>query len=142
MRSLPRLAGTRRPVDGVPQATRYASRPMRADTDFEALVTDRLVLRRSRPEDADPISGYRSDPEVHRQQGWERTDPEGVRADIEEMAGRAPRTGASSGLLWRAGDEESAHRGRALQQAARAARYWNEEARDLAEAGRSLTELH
>jgi RimJ/RimL family protein N-acetyltransferase len=63
---------------------------MRADTDFEALVTDRLVLRRSRPEDAETISAYRSDPEVHRQQGWERTDPEGIRADIEEMARRAP----------------------------------------------------
>ena len=63
---------------------------MRVDTDFEALVTDRLVLRRSRPEDAETISAYRSDPEVHRQQGWERTDPEGVRADIEEMARRAP----------------------------------------------------
>jgi putative hydrolase len=44
-------------------------------------------------------------------------------------------------LLWRAGDEEAAHRRRPLQQAARAARYWTEEARDLAEAGRSLTEL-
>jgi RimJ/RimL family protein N-acetyltransferase len=63
---------------------------MRVDADFEALVTDRLVLRRSRPEDAETISAYRSDPEVHRQQGWERTDPEGVRADIEEMARRAP----------------------------------------------------
>jgi RimJ/RimL family protein N-acetyltransferase len=63
---------------------------MRADTDFERLVTDRLVLRRSRPEDAVAISGYRSDPEVHRQQGWERTDPERVRADIEEMGDRAP----------------------------------------------------
>jgi RimJ/RimL family protein N-acetyltransferase len=63
---------------------------MRADTDFDRLVTDRLVLRRSRPEDAETISSYRSDPEVHRQQGWERTDPEGVRADIEEMSGRAP----------------------------------------------------
>jgi RimJ/RimL family protein N-acetyltransferase len=63
---------------------------MGADTDFEPLVTDRLVLRRSRPEDAETISAYRSDPEVHRQQGWARTDPEAVRGDIEEMAGRAP----------------------------------------------------
>jgi putative hydrolase len=52
-----------------------------------------------------------------------------------------PTNGDLSELLWRAGDEESAHRRRALQQAARAARYWNEEARDLAETGRSLTEL-
>ena len=63
---------------------------MRADADFEPLLTERLRLRRSVPEDADTISAYRSDPEVNRTQGWERTDPESVRADIEEMAGRAP----------------------------------------------------
>jgi RimJ/RimL family protein N-acetyltransferase len=63
---------------------------MRADTRFEPILTERLRLRRSRPEDAEAISRYRSDPEVNRQQGWERTDPEGVRADIEEMARRAP----------------------------------------------------
>jgi RimJ/RimL family protein N-acetyltransferase len=63
---------------------------MRVDTDFEPLVTERLVLRRSRPEDADAISAYRSDPQVNRYQGWERTDPEGVRRGIEEMVGRAP----------------------------------------------------
>jgi histidinol phosphatase-like PHP family hydrolase len=44
-------------------------------------------------------------------------------------------------LLWRAGDEEAAHRRRALHRASRAARYWSEEAGVLAEAGRSLTEL-
>jgi RimJ/RimL family protein N-acetyltransferase len=63
---------------------------MRVDTDFEPLVTERLRLRRSRPEDAEAISAYRSRPEVHRHQGWDRTDPGGVRAQIEEMAGRAP----------------------------------------------------
>ena len=63
---------------------------MRLDTDFETLGTERLRLRRSRPEDADAISAYRSDPDVHRYQGWERTDPEGVRAEIEEMAARSP----------------------------------------------------
>ena len=63
---------------------------MRADTDFEPLTTDRLLLRRSHPQDADTISTYRSDPEVHRYQGWERTDPDGVRAEIRDMAGRAP----------------------------------------------------
>ena len=63
---------------------------MRADTEFEPLVTARLLLRRSLPEDATTISTYRSDPEVHRYQGWERTDPEGVRAEIREMAGRVP----------------------------------------------------
>jgi len=63
---------------------------MRIDTDFEPLVTERLLLRRSRPEDAETISAYRSDPDVHVHQGWDRTDPEGVRAEIEEMARRAP----------------------------------------------------
>ena len=63
---------------------------MRVDPDFEPLVTERLLLRRSRPEDAETISSYRSDPEVQRQQGWERTDPEGVRTDIVEMSGREP----------------------------------------------------
>ena len=63
---------------------------MRVDADFEPLLTERLRLRRSVPEDADAISAYRSDPEVNRTQGWERTDPESVRADISQMAGRAP----------------------------------------------------
>jgi RimJ/RimL family protein N-acetyltransferase len=63
---------------------------MRVDASFEPLVTLRLRLRRSRPEDADSISAYRSDPAVHRYQGWERTDPDGVRSEIEEMARRAP----------------------------------------------------
>jgi histidinol phosphatase-like PHP family hydrolase len=48
---------------------------------------------------------------------------------------------AISELLWRAGDEESDHRRRALHRAGRAARHWPEEAADLVAAGRSLTEL-
>jgi aminoglycoside 6'-N-acetyltransferase len=67
------------------------------DADFEVLVTERLLLRRSRPEDTETISAYRSDPEVHRYQGWERTDPQGVRAEIEEMVGRDP--GESGGWI-------------------------------------------
>lgn len=63
---------------------------MRVDARFEPIVTSRLRLRRSRPEDAEAISAYRSRPEVHRHQGWERTDPGGIRAEIEEMARRAP----------------------------------------------------
>jgi len=63
---------------------------MRADTNFEPLVTERLLLRRSEPEDAETISAYRSDPNVHRWQGWERTDPDGIRVEIKEMASRAP----------------------------------------------------
>jgi RimJ/RimL family protein N-acetyltransferase len=63
---------------------------MRVDTGFEPIQTERLRLRRSSPEDAETISAYRSNPEVHRYQGWERTDPGGIRAEIEEMAGRMP----------------------------------------------------
>jgi RimJ/RimL family protein N-acetyltransferase len=63
---------------------------VRADPGFEPIETERLRLRRSRPEDAEAISAYRSDPEVSRQQGWERTDPGTVRADIEAMAARRP----------------------------------------------------
>ena len=63
---------------------------MRPDPHFEQLATERLLLRRSRPEDAETISAYRSDPEVHRHQGWDRTDPDGVRAQIDEMASRSP----------------------------------------------------
>jgi histidinol phosphatase-like PHP family hydrolase len=44
-------------------------------------------------------------------------------------------------LLLRAGAEESDHRRQALVRAGRAARFWPEEAADVAEAGRSLTEL-
>src|SRR6266480_2361984 len=63
---------------------------MRTDNGFDSLLTERLVLRRSHVGDADTISAYRSDPDVHRQQGWDRTDPEGVRAEIKEMATREP----------------------------------------------------
>jgi RimJ/RimL family protein N-acetyltransferase len=70
---------------------------MRTDPSFEPLETERLLLRRSISEDAEIISAYRSDPNVRRWQGWERTDPEGVRLVIEEMTGRAP--GGSGGWV-------------------------------------------
>jgi len=63
---------------------------MHVDTGPEPIETERLLLRRSRPEDAATISAYRSDPNVNRQQGWDRTDLEGVLADIVEMSGRSP----------------------------------------------------
>jgi len=56
----------------------------------DRIQTERLVLRRSQPDDAGAISAYRSDPRVHRYQGWARTDVEGVRGEIEEMAAREP----------------------------------------------------
>jgi RimJ/RimL family protein N-acetyltransferase len=63
---------------------------MHVDTGPRPIQTERLLLRRSRPEDAATISAYRSDPNVNRQQGWDRTDLEGVLADIVEMSGRSP----------------------------------------------------
>ena len=63
---------------------------MHVDTEPQPIETERLLLRRSRPEDAATISAYRSDPNVNRQQGWDRTDLEGVLADIVEMSGRSP----------------------------------------------------
>jgi RimJ/RimL family protein N-acetyltransferase len=63
---------------------------MRVDTVFDPIRTDRLVLRRSVPEDAETIAAYRSDPDVNRQQGWERTDVDSVRGDIVEMSRRSP----------------------------------------------------
>lgn len=63
---------------------------MRVDPGFELLTTSRLRVRRSRPEDAEIISAYRSDPVVHRNQGWARTDAAWIRAEIEQMAARVP----------------------------------------------------
>jgi RimJ/RimL family protein N-acetyltransferase len=63
---------------------------MRPDTSFARIETPRLVLRRSRIDDAAMIATYRNDPEVSRYQGWERTDLEGVRESIAEMTDRAP----------------------------------------------------
>jgi len=59
-------------------------------SDLDSILTARLLVRRSRPSDADAISAYRSDPAVNRYQGWARTDPEGVRAEIEAMVSRSP----------------------------------------------------
>jgi histidinol phosphatase-like PHP family hydrolase len=60
-------------------------------------------------------------------------------------AGPVPETFLTNGqigeLLWRAGEAELAHRKQALERAARAARFWPEEAADLARTDRSLTEL-
>jgi RimJ/RimL family protein N-acetyltransferase len=63
---------------------------VRTDPGFRELRTERLVLRRSLPRDAEAISAYRSDPAVHEHQGWSRTDPDHVRAEIEEMLRRNP----------------------------------------------------
>jgi aminoglycoside 6'-N-acetyltransferase len=63
---------------------------MRTDPDFMHLETERLILRRSLPEDAEAIAAYRSDPTVHVTQGWTRTDADHVRSEAEEMLTRLP----------------------------------------------------
>jgi RimJ/RimL family protein N-acetyltransferase len=63
---------------------------MRTDPDLEELRTERLTLRRSRPEDAEAISAYRSDPDVRAHQGWHDTTPPYIRREIEEMLSRTP----------------------------------------------------
>jgi len=65
---------------------------MRTDPSFERLLTERLRIRRSVRADAETISAYRSDPNVHIHQGWSDTGVEKVRADIEEMATVDPGT--------------------------------------------------
>jgi aminoglycoside 6'-N-acetyltransferase len=70
---------------------------MRTDTDFEPLLTPRLVLRRSVPADAETIAAYRSDPAVSRYQGWERTDADAIREEIAAMSERQP--GAPGGWV-------------------------------------------
>ena len=46
-----------------------------ADTAFTALATERLVLRRFRPDDLDAFVAYRSDPGIARYQSWEAPYP-------------------------------------------------------------------
>lgn len=58
--------------------------------DDRVLETEHLLLRRSAPEDAEAIAVYRNDPEVRRHQGWDRTDPDSIRAEIVRMAARTP----------------------------------------------------
>ena len=45
------------------------------DAAFTRLTTERLVLRRFRPEDMDAFVAYRSDPQIARYQGWEAPYP-------------------------------------------------------------------
>jgi histidinol phosphatase-like PHP family hydrolase len=52
-----------------------------------------------------------------------------------------PSNGDLGELLWSASREQTDHRRRALERASRASRFWPVEARDLAAAGRPLTEL-
>ncbi|MFI9813577.1 GNAT family N-acetyltransferase [Saccharothrix variisporea] len=55
------------------------------------LATERLVLRRFRPEDAPAFSAYRSDPGVARYQSWEPPFPLALAEEfVREVAGLDP----------------------------------------------------
>jgi RimJ/RimL family protein N-acetyltransferase len=43
------------------------------DPTFDSIVTERLVLRRFRPDDAPSFAAYRGDPAIARYQGWDET---------------------------------------------------------------------
>jgi len=62
---------------------------MRRDPELRPLSTERLALRRSLAEDAEAISAYRSIPDVGRYQGWDRTDADFLREEIDRMSRRA-----------------------------------------------------
>jgi RimJ/RimL family protein N-acetyltransferase len=56
----------------------------------EEVVTERLVLRELRPDDAEAMFAYRSDPEIMRYQGWEPESLDDVRAFIDDSTTTAP----------------------------------------------------
>jgi RimJ/RimL family protein N-acetyltransferase len=56
---------------------------MAVDPDFTELRTERLVIRRFRPDDVDAFAAYRSDPDVARFQSWDAY----TRAEAERLVG-------------------------------------------------------
>ncbi len=54
------------------------------------VVTERLLLRRLRPDDAETMFAYRSDPEIMRYQGWDPESLAGVREFIADNAREEP----------------------------------------------------
>jgi len=63
------------------------------DAAFTALTTQRLVLRRFRPEDLDAFVAYRSDPETARYQSWEAPyQPSQARQFLQELEAIHPDT--------------------------------------------------
>jgi RimJ/RimL family protein N-acetyltransferase len=64
-----------------------------ADTAFTALATERLVLRRFRPDDLDAFVAYRSDPGIARYQSWEAPyPPDQARQLLRELQKTHPDT--------------------------------------------------
>jgi RimJ/RimL family protein N-acetyltransferase len=63
------------------------------DAAFRTLTTQRLVVRRFRPEDLDAFVAYRSDPQVARYQGWEAPYPAGqARQFLQQLQDSHPDT--------------------------------------------------
>jgi RimJ/RimL family protein N-acetyltransferase len=63
------------------------------DAAFVALTSERLVLRRFRPEDLDAFVAYRSDPGIARYQSWEAPYPPAqARRFLRELAAIHPDT--------------------------------------------------
>ena len=63
---------------------------MPADPDFSELRTERLVIRRFRPEDVEAFAAYRSDPDVARYQSWEAFTRAQAEAFVDEIASLHP----------------------------------------------------
>ena len=63
---------------------------MRPDPDFSGLRTDRLVIRRFRPEDAAAFAAYRSNPDVARYQDWDSCTRQQADDFVREMARTHP----------------------------------------------------
>jgi aminoglycoside 6'-N-acetyltransferase len=59
---------------------------MPADPAFTEIRTDRLVIRRFRPEDVEAFAAYRSDPNVARYQSWDMYTREQAASFVDEMA--------------------------------------------------------
>ena len=53
---------------------------------FQDIVTDRLILRRLTPADAEAVLQYRSDPEVARYQSWELDSVARGRKEVKRLA--------------------------------------------------------
>jgi RimJ/RimL family protein N-acetyltransferase len=63
---------------------------VRSDPDFSILTTDRLLIRRFRPEDAVAFAAYRSNPDVARYQDWDSCTRQEADDFVREMAGANP----------------------------------------------------
>jgi RimJ/RimL family protein N-acetyltransferase len=63
------------------------------DAAFTTLTTERLLVRRFRPEDLDAFVAYRSDPQIARYQGWQAPYPAGqARQFLRELQATHPDT--------------------------------------------------